>query len=99
MQPGLGSRLKNKQKMTGTILKMASMMKLFNKRKYMRHKRQKIWSLRFNIDLWDINQNRIFRLKEETKSIQNGKKISSSILVYSKFPVLTTRMKTIRKTE
>lgn len=47
MRHWLGKRHKNKTKMIGITLNKVFMMNLFNKRKSMRHRKQKIWNQKF----------------------------------------------------
>lgn len=49
MPRGLGNKLKKIMKMIGTMLKKEFMMIIFSKRKFMKHKKQKIWRFKLSI--------------------------------------------------
>lgn len=50
---GDGKKHKNKIKMIGIILKKVYTMIIFNKRKFIKLKKQKIWSLKYSINQMD----------------------------------------------
>lgn len=98
-QHGLGSKLKKKTKMIGTILKKVSTMILSSKRKSMKHKKQKIWSPKSNIKSWALKPNKISMPKDEIKNIQNGRKINLLAQVFTESQLPTVKKMINPKTE
>lgn len=98
-QHGHGSKLKNKTKTIGTILKKESTMITLSKRRSTKPKKPKTWSRKLNINSWALKPNKTSTLKEETKNIPNGKKINSSALVFTECPPPTMIRMTKPKTE
>ena len=99
MQHGHGSKLKNKTKTIGTILKRAFKMITFNKRKCMKLKKPKIWSLKSSISRIAHSLSKTLQQKEEIKSIQNGRKINWSVQVFTECPLRIVKKMTSNKAE
>jgi hypothetical protein len=76
MHHGLGNRQKNKIKMIGITLKMGHMTIMLNKKNFMKLKKLKTWNHKLNKKQLDIKLNKIYQLKKEINSIQNGNKFS-----------------------
>lgn len=98
-QPGLGSRPKSKLKTIGITLNKVYMMNTFNKKSFLKPKKQKIWKPKSNISWWGHNLKRISRQKLETNNIRNGNKISWLVQVFIEWLARIMKTKTKKKTE